>query len=95
MYFDEKGSKDLCEFLGRAGVSIAKAGATAALGSVFAAAGLMILGGIFATVGMAALPVALVVAVVVGGTLEQPRWPIMLTTASGSKKQLLDGRDDA
>jgi hypothetical protein len=67
VYFDEKGSKDLSEFLGRSGVSIAKAGATAALGSVFAAAGLMIVGGIFAAAGVAALPVALVVAVVVGG----------------------------
>jgi hypothetical protein len=37
VYFDEKGSQDLSEFLRRAGVSIAKAGATAVIGSVLAA----------------------------------------------------------
>lgn len=68
VYFDEKGSKDLSEFLGRAGVSIAKAGATAVLGSIFAATGLALAGAGLALVGTAAaLPVALVVAVVIGG----------------------------
>jgi hypothetical protein len=67
VFLDEKGSGDLSEFLGRAGVTIAKAGATAALGSVFAAvitAGLPVL---LATAGFAATPVLLVAAVVVGG----------------------------
>jgi len=64
VYFDEKGSKDLSEFLGRAGVSIAKAGATAALGSAFAAIGVAA-----ATffIGAGALPVVLAVGVVIGG----------------------------
>jgi hypothetical protein len=64
VYFDEKGSRDLSEFLGRAGVSIAKAGVTAALGSAFAAIGTAILTGMFAA---GAVPVLLVVAVIVGG----------------------------
>lgn len=63
VYFDEKGSKDLSEFLGRAGVSLAKAGATAALGSAIAAFGTVLLTG---AVG-ATLPVWLLVALVVGG----------------------------
>ena len=64
VYFDEKGSKDLSEFLGRAGVSIAKAGATAALGSAFAAIGVAA-AAFF--VGAGALPVVLAVGVVIGG----------------------------
>ena len=59
--FGESGSQDISEFLGRAGVSLAKAGATAALGSLFAAAvgvGVLLVGG---------LPVVAVVAVVVFG----------------------------
>jgi hypothetical protein len=67
VYFDEKGSKDLSEFLGRAGVSIAKAGATAAIGSMFAAAGIALVTAGAAAVGVAALPVAVVVAVAIGG----------------------------
>lgn len=64
VYGDEKGSKDLSEFLGRAGVSIAKAGLTAALGSLFAAGTLAV---VTALAGGAALPVALAVLLVVGG----------------------------
>jgi hypothetical protein len=64
VYFDEKGSKDLSEFLGRAGVSIVKAGATAALGGAFAAIGLSF---ITVVAGTAAIPVLAVVAIVVGG----------------------------
>jgi len=61
VFGNEKGSKDLSEFLGRAGVSIAKAGATAAIGSLFAA-------GILAVMGLAAsAPVWLAVVLVVGG----------------------------
>jgi hypothetical protein len=63
VFLDKNGSKDISEFLGRAGVSIAKAGATAALGSVFAALGTAAL----ATVIAGALPVGLVVFVVVAG----------------------------
>lgn len=63
VFFDEKGSRDLSEFLGRAGVSLAKAGATAALGSALAAFGTAIL---TAAVGVA-LPAAIVVGVVVLG----------------------------
>lgn len=58
--FDEKGSKDWSEFLGRAGVSLVKAGATAALGSLLAAgftAGALAIGA----------PVILIIGVVVAG----------------------------
>lgn len=64
VYLDEKGSKDLSEFLGRAGVSLAKAGATAALGSAFAALGTAGLG---LLLGTGAAPVFAVVAVIVVG----------------------------
>ena len=64
VYFDEKGSKDLSEFLGRAGVSVAKAGATAAIGSAIAAVGMA---GLTALAGGIAVPVAAVVLVVVAG----------------------------
>ena len=64
VYFDEKGSRDFSEFLGRAGVSLAKAGATAALGSAFAAFGAAGLAVIF---GVSGVPVMLAVVVVVGG----------------------------
>ena len=63
VYFDEKGSRDLTEFLGRAGVSIAKAGATAALGSAIAAFGTAIL---TAAAGVA-LPAVIIVGIVVLG----------------------------
>ncbi|MCC2954194.1 hypothetical protein LK542_01030 [Massilia sp. IC2-477] len=64
VYVDEKGSRDLSEFLGRAGVSIAKAGATAAIGSAIAA---ISVAGLTALAGGVAVPVAAVVLVVVGG----------------------------
>lgn len=71
VFFTEKGSGDLSEFLGRAGVSIAKAGATAALGSIFAAAGTAFVTtaavALSATGTAAAAPLIAVVAVVVGG----------------------------
>lgn len=60
VYFDEKGSKDLTEFLGRAGVSLLKAGATAVLGSIaaaIAAFALPVLFGGALTVGAIALVV--------------------------------------
>lgn len=67
VFLDEKGSRDLSEFLGRAGVSIAKAGATAALGSVLAAAGTALVTAGAVALGATAAPVFAVVAVVVGG----------------------------
>lgn len=67
VFLEEKGSKDLSEFLGRAGVSIAKAGATAALGSIFAAAGMAALSAGAVAAGFAAAPVVAVVAVAVLG----------------------------
>ncbi len=60
VFFDEQGSKDLSEFLGRAGVSIVKAGVTAALGSISAA----VVGGALLAAGA---PLVFTVAVVVGG----------------------------
>lgn len=65
--FGEDGSKDLTEFLGRAGVTLIKAGATAALGSLLAAgvfAATTVAAGIF---GVATAPVWLVAGFVVGG----------------------------
>lgn len=58
VYLKEDGSRDLSEFLGRAGVSIVKAGATAALASVFTAFGVagaaaLFPGGLFVIVGVA------------------------------------------
>ncbi|NNG25330.1 hypothetical protein [Telluria aromaticivorans] len=67
VYFDEKGSKDLSEFLGRAGVTLVKAGLTAALGSVFAAGGIALVTAGAAFAGLAAAPVIAVVAVAIGG----------------------------
>ena len=62
--FGQDGSKDLSEFLGRASVSVVKAGATAALGSLLAA-------GVFAAAGavatVASVPVVLVAGLVVFG----------------------------
>jgi hypothetical protein len=64
VYVDEKGSRDLSEFLGRAGVSLAKAGATAALGGILAAA---FTAAAAAAFGVAGAPVFLVVGLVIGG----------------------------
>lgn len=58
--FGEDGSKDMSEFLGRAGVTFVKAGATAVLGSLMAA-------GFTALFATAAAPVFLVVVFVVAG----------------------------
>lgn len=67
VYFDEKGSKDLSEFLGRAGVTLVKAGLTAALGSVFAAGGIALVTAGAAIMGFGAAPVIAVVAVAIAG----------------------------
>lgn len=67
VFLDEKGSGDLSEFLGRAGVTIAKAGATAALGSAFAAVITAGLPALLAMAGLTVAPVFIVAAVVVGG----------------------------
>jgi hypothetical protein len=67
VYFDEKGSKDFSEFLGRVGVSVLKAGVTAAIGSAIAMAGIAALTAAAAAAGVAAVPVIAVVAVVVAG----------------------------
>lgn len=58
--FGSDGSKDLSEFLGQAGVSLFKAGTTAAIGGALAA----VFGGILLTAGA---PVLLVAGVVVLG----------------------------
>lgn len=64
VFYDEKGSKDISEFLGRAGVSLVKAGATAVIGSIIAA----IVTAIFLTVtGVAAVPVAAGVVIAIAG----------------------------
>lgn len=64
IFLTEGGSKDLSEFLGRAGVSLVKAGATAAIGGLIAAA----IGAIaIIAIGTAAVPVYIGVGLVVGG----------------------------
>lgn len=67
VFFNEKGSGDLSEFLSRAGVTIAKAGATAALGSAIAAVATATVPALFAVLGIATTPVIAVAVVVVGG----------------------------
>lgn len=62
VYFDEKGSKDLSEFLGRCGVSIFKAAATAAIGSAISALIMGVGAGVFASGVWVILIAALVVA---------------------------------
>lgn len=63
VYFKDEGSKDLSEFIARAGVSIVKAGATAVLGSVFAAFAVAAASTFF----VAGLPVVIGVLIVVAG----------------------------
>ncbi|WP_137174796.1 hypothetical protein [Massilia sp. HP4] len=67
VYLKEEGSRDLSEFLGRAGVSLVKAGATAALASVlstvaFASVAAVIPGGLFVVVGVVIAVVGLLAA---------------------------------
>jgi len=67
VYLKEEGSRDLSEFLGRAGVSLVKAGATAALAGVlsslaFASVAAVIPGGLFVVVGVAIAVVGLLAA---------------------------------
>jgi len=66
VYFSENGSKDLSELLGRSGVSLLKAGATAAVGGIFAAA---LIGFVSCILGITVLPVAVTALLVVGGYL--------------------------
>jgi len=63
VYLKEGGSKDLSEFLGRAGVSIVKAGVTAAIGSLFAAVAMIAAAAAFT----AGVPVLLGALIVVAG----------------------------
>jgi len=64
IFIDENGSKDISEFLGRACVSLVKAGATAALGSLFAAGAVAF---VTAAMTVGALPVLFTVGIVVAG----------------------------
>ena len=81
--FGENGSSDMSEFLGRAGVSLVKAGATAVLGSLLAA-GIFAIAGTVATV--VSVPVLAVAAVVVGGY-------IVAATAVDLIDAALDGKE--
>lgn len=85
--FGENGSKDLSEFLGRAGVTLIKAGATAAIGSLLAA-------GIFAAttaatgfLGIVTAPVWLVVGLVVGGYILSATLVEIIDTATEGKER--------
>lgn len=63
VYVSENGSRELSEFLGRAGVSVIKAGVTAAIGSAIAMLITMALGTLF----VSGAPVLFVAALVVAG----------------------------
>lgn len=63
VYFDKSGSNDLSEFLARAGVSLIKAAATAAIGGAIASLITVALGAFFAE----GAPVILVAALVIAG----------------------------
>lgn len=64
VYFNEKGSKDFSEFLGRAGVTLVEAGVAALLGSIIISA---ITALIVSVLGSAAVPVLAVMAVAIIG----------------------------
>lgn len=65
VYLREDGSRDLSEFLGRAGVSIMKGGTTAALASIFSAG----MAAVVTLLAPGALPVVLGVLIVVGALI--------------------------
>ena len=90
VYFDEKGSRDLSEFLGRAGVSIAKAGVTAALGSLFAAGGVAFVTAAAVAAGATAAPVIAVVLVVIGGYYLAANIVDYVDSALGIKQKTAD-----
>jgi hypothetical protein len=87
VFGDEHGSRDISEFLGRAGVSILKAGATAVLGNALAALGTAAL---TAMVGVGALPVGIVVLIVVAGFIGAAMLIDMVDDGLGIKKSVAE-----
>lgn len=83
VFADERGSRDVSEFLGRVGVSFVKAGTTAVLGGVAAAVGTAAL---TALLGVGALPVGLVVVIVVAGFIGAAMLVDMIDDGLGVKK---------
>lgn len=87
VFGDERGSRDVSEFLGRVGVSLVKAGATAVLGGGAAAIGTAAL---TALLGVGALPVGLVVVIVVAGFIGAAMLVDMLDDGLGVKKNVAE-----
>lgn len=87
VFGDANGSHDISEFLGRAGVSILKAGATAVLGNAVAALGTAAL---TAMVGVGALPVGVVVLIVVAGFIGAAMLIDMVDDGLGIKKNVAE-----
>jgi len=86
VYLKEGGSKDFSEFLGRAGVSIVKAGATAAIGSLVAAIGLAGAAVLFT----AGVPVLVGALIVVAGFYFAATLVDMADNAIGAKKTVAE-----
>lgn len=86
--FGENGSKDLSEFLGRAGVTLIKAGTTAVLGSLFAAGVFMGSAAVAGAIGVAAVPVAIVVTLVVIGYILSATLVELIDTAVDGKERV-------
>jgi hypothetical protein len=87
VFGDEHGSRDISEFLGLAGVSILKAGATAVLGNALAALGTAAL---TAMVGVGALPVGIAVLIVVAGFIGAAMLIDMVDDGLGIKKSVAE-----
>ncbi|MDC7704603.1 hypothetical protein [Vogesella indigofera] len=62
VFHDQNGSKDVTEFLGRAGLSLVSAGASAALGGALAGVGMMLTSAVYVAAGIT-MPVAVVLVV--------------------------------
>lgn len=86
--FGENGSNDLSEFLGRAGVTLIKAGVTAVLGSLFAAGIFMGSAAVAGAIGVAAIPVAIVVSLVVIGYILSATLVELIDTAIEGKERV-------
>lgn len=92
VYDTKDGSKDFSEFLGRAGVSVAKAALTAVIGSVFAAVAVSAVASGFAAaaaagvLASAAVPVLIAVVVVVGAYIIAANIVDWLDNKTGAKE---------
>ncbi|WP_332879576.1 hypothetical protein, partial [Massilia sp. S19_KUP03_FR1] len=86
VFFDKSGSKDLSEFLARAGVSLMKAAATAAIGGAIASLITVAVGVFFA----AGAPVIIVAALVIAGFIAAAYGVDMIDNAFQIKESAAD-----